>query len=147
MAATQIELLAAVLAGSKRRDIHALLTTIYPLVSGEENPIAGSVGISDIREITQHFEVPVVGGSVSVSEIEKQTVLITYTEEENEITGTVSVSEIDKTVVLITYDEIENEITGTVSVSEIEKTVVLIEADNTESEITGTVSVSEIIKV
>jgi hypothetical protein len=147
MAASVIEMLAAVLSGTRRREIHALLTTVYPIISTEESPIIGIVSVNDVRSLNLIFDTDIVSGSVSVSEIEKQTVLVVYEEEEKEVTGTVSVSEIIKTTVVVEYDEVESEITGTVSVSEITQTVVLVTAEETEKEITGTVSVSEITKV
>ncbi len=144
---TQIELLAAVLSGSKRRPIFALNTTIYPIISMEDNPIVGSISVSDTRGLTLIFETPLIGGSVSVEEITRQTVLIAYEEAEKEITSSLSVESIDKAVVLIEYEETEQEITGSLSVIEIIQTVVLVQYDEAEKEITGSVSVESITKV
>ena len=147
MAATNIELLAAILSVSRRESIKALLTTIYPILSVEDSPVTGSLGVGEIRTINLHFEVPIVQGTVSIQDITKKTVLIEYTETENEVTGTIGIQSIDKTVVLIEYIATESEVTGTIAVQSIEKQEVLISVNSKESAVEGAIAIESITKV
>ena len=144
---TQIELLAAVLSGSPRRPIFALVTTLYPILLMEDNPIVGSVSADSIRDLSLIFESPLVGGSVSIEEITRQTVLIEYDETENEVTGTLSVESIDQVVTLIEAESTENEVEGSIDIESIDQVVTLVAVDSTENEVTGSLSIESIDQI
>jgi hypothetical protein len=144
MAATNIELLAAILSVSRRESIKALLTTIYPVLSIENNPITGVVAVQDIRDLTLIFDVPMIGGSVSIGSITQQDVITSLTSKELEVIGTVSVGSITQTEVLIEIDELENKIEGSVSIGAITQVDVVVTNTEVEAEVKGTVSIGSI---
>lgn len=141
---TQIEMLFAVLSGSKRREIQALLTTIYPIVSIENNPISGDVLVSDVRDLTQIFETPLIAGDVLIESITRQEILIEYEDTEDEILGSVVIESITQVQVLIEYEEAELDIEGAISIDSIVQVEIAVNYEEAELDIEGAVSIESI---
>ena len=96
--ATEIELLAAVLAGTRRRPIFALITDVYPIISTEK-PMSGSIDVSYASSIMLDFETPLMSGVIEIGELTLENILIEYSETEEKMTGVIEVSEITLTTI------------------------------------------------
>lgn len=144
MAASVIELLAAVLSGTRRRPVQALITTVYPILSGEETPMAGTIEIDYINMISMDFETPIMSGIIEIEEITLNTILIEYIETESPMAGVIEIEEITLSEVLIQYSENEEPMSGVIEIEEITLVDVLVSASETESPMSGTIEIEEI---
>ena len=142
---TQIEMLLAVVSGSRRRAIQALITDLYPVIAIEE-AVKGIIEVDEIKGIVIRFDVDVMAGITSVEEITLESFgAIEYTETEESMAGLTTVEEITLlTFGLVEYTETEESMTGIVEVEEITLIERLVAYTETEEPVAGITTIEEI---
>ena len=142
----QVEVLFAVLVGSHRRPVNALITNIYPLINSER-AISGELNKFYISSLSFNVSPELMSGTLNVLDIDQVSVVVYTQQREASPAGILSLFDIDQVDVVkltLQYDESPS---GALSVLSIDQYVAKVSVISTEKPMSGSLSVDSITKV